>query len=423
MRRRVIRVALVAALVSLILVAVPLAIGIRISFFADERAELERTALAAAVQVGPDFTAGDPVELPAAAADRQLAVYDRTLRLRAGTGPQIADDSTRAGLAGHAVLGESAGSLIAAVPVASSEQVIGVVRASSPVSAVWTRIALAWLAVLGGAVVALLIGAGVATWQARRLSAPLESLARIADAVTAGDLSARANPTGIAEVDALATAQNTMVERLSRVLDHAHRFATDAAHQLRTPLAGLRLTLETAQTDPATDTRHAVDDALRQTSGLQRTVQDVLELSRVPTEDHRGALATLTDLFAETEHRWHGLLAGTGRRIVFTVEPSVGGRRVPLAGCRQILDVLLDNAHTHGHGTVRVTAHDVLDTTAIDVEDEGSISTPAPALFRRDAGIGLSLARSLTEAAGGRLTLARCSPTRFCLLLPGERPG
>ncbi|WP_427896165.1 histidine kinase dimerization/phospho-acceptor domain-containing protein [Kribbella sp. GL6] len=420
MRRRVVRVALAAALVSLVLVAVPLAIGIRISFLADERAELERSALAAAVQVGPDFTAGDPVELPRPATDGQLAVYDRTLRLRAGTGPQSADDTTRAGLAGHVVQGSYAGSLVVAVPVASSEHVIGVVRASSPMSAVWTRIVLAWLAVLGGAVVALLIGIAVATWQARRLSAPLESLARTADAVTAGDLSARANPTGIAEVDALANAQNAMVDRLSRILDHARRFATDAAHQLRTPLAGLRLTLETADTDPAADPRLAVADALRQTDSLQNTVQDVLELSRLPADGPRGALVPIAALFAETEHRWHGLLADTGRRLVLTVEPPVGERLVPLATCRQILDVLIDNAHTHGQGTVRVTALDVLDTTAVDVEDEGSLTTPAPALFHRGTHIGLSLARTLTESAGGRLTLADPSPTRFRLLLPND---
>ncbi|GAA3092070.1 signal transduction histidine kinase [Kribbella aluminosa] len=426
MRRRVVRVALAAALVSLILVAVPLAIGIRISFFADERAELERAALAAAVQVGPDFAANDPVELPRPTTDGQLAVYDRTLRLRAGTGPQVADDSTRAGLAGHVVQGEAAGSLVVAVPVASSEAVIGVVRASSPVSAVWTRIVLAWLAVLGGAVVALLIGVTVATWQARRLSAPLESLARTADAVAAGDLSARATPTGIAEVDALANAQNTMVERLGHVLDHARHFAADAAHQLRTPLAGLRLTLETAQTDPDADTRGAVDDALQQTGALQRTVQDVLELSQLPADEPHGPLGTIGELFTETGHRWHGLLAERGRRLVFTIEDQVELRAVPLANGRQILDVLLDNARTHGHGTVRVAARDVLDTTAVDVQDEGSIGADVPDIFRRGqrsgngsgSGIGLALARNLAESMGGRLVVASAAPAVFRLFLP-----
>ncbi|GAA1107598.1 HAMP domain-containing sensor histidine kinase [Kribbella jejuensis] len=427
MRRRVSRVALAAVLVSLVLVAVPLAIGIRISFFADERAELERAALAAAVQVGPDFAGGDPVELPATTTDGQVAVYDRTLKLRAGTGPQVADGPTRAGLAGKVVQGQSDGSLVVAVPVASSEQVIGVVRASSPISGVWSRILLAWLAVLGGAVFALLIGVGVASWHAKRLSAPLESLARIADAVTAGELSARAEPSGIAEVDTLANAQNTMVERLAQVLDHARHFAADAAHQLRTPLAGLRLTLETALTDPAVDARHTIDEALRQTDELQRTVQDVLQLSHLPTGGPQVRLGTISGLFSETESRWHGLFAEQGRRIVFIGEDAVVRRAVPLANCRQVLDVLLDNALTHGRGTVRVTAHDLFDTTtAVDVEDEGSITADTPDIFLRGnhagtdqgSGIGLALARKLAESIGGRLVLASSSPTRFRLLVP-----
>jgi signal transduction histidine kinase len=410
----------------LVLVAVPLAIGIRISFFTDERTELERSALAATIQVGPDFAGNDPIELPASSTDGQVAVYDKSLKLRAGSGPQGADDPTRAALAGHVVQGESGGSLVVAVPVVSNEQVIGVVRASSPISGVWTRVLLAWLAVLGGALVALTIGVAVATWQARRLSAPLESLARIADAVAAGDLSARAESSGIAEVDTLAHAQNTMVERLSHVLDHARHFAADAAHQLRTPLAGLRLTLETAQTDPTADARVAVDEALIQASELQRTVHDVLELSRLPADSPRGPLGTVGELFAETEHRWHALLAEQGRRIVFTSDGPVTNRAVPLANCRQILDVLLDNARTHGRGTVRVSARDVFDATAIDVGDEGNLTVDDTDIFRRGtrggtdhgAGIGLALARNLAESCGGRLVLASSSPTDFRLLIP-----
>lgn len=430
MRRRVSRVALAAVLVSLVVVAVPFAIGIRISFFADERTELERAALAAAVQVGPDFTGNDPVELPSPTTDGQIAVYDQSLHLRAGVGPQVADEPTRAGLAGHVVQGESGDSLVVAVPVASTEQVIGVVRASSPISGVWNRIILAWLAVAGGALVAMLVGIAVATWQARRLSAPLEALAKTADAVAAGDLSARAVRSGIAEVDALAHAQNTMVERLSGVLNHARHFAADSAHQLRTPLAGLRLTLEAAQAEPALDARTALDEALLRTTDLQRTVQDVLELSRLQAEGPRGSIEKL---FADAEQRWHGLLAERGRRIALSVDESAAGRSVPLANCRQIIDVLVDNARVHGRGTVEVVAHDVLDATAIDVKDEGTIAADAAEICPRSGqatsdptqgtGIGLTLAKDLAESCDGRLVLAASSPTTFRLLIPDHGPA
>ncbi|GAA1560545.1 HAMP domain-containing sensor histidine kinase [Kribbella hippodromi] len=425
MRRRVSRVAIAAVLVSLILLAIPFAIGIRVSFFAGERSELERAALAAAVQVGPDFTANDPVELPPAMTDGQVAVYDRSLHLRAGSGPAVADGTTRAGLEGHVVQGQSGDSLVVAVPVASSEKVIGVVRASSAVGGVWNRILLAWLAVLGAVVVALLVGVGVATWQARRLSAPLEALARTADAVTAGDLFARADLSGIREVDAVARAQNTMVERLSAVLGQARHFAADAAHQLRTPLAGLRLTLESAQSEPAAEAHAALAGALQRTGELQQTVQDVLDLSRSSADGPRGVLGTVESLLADAEHRWHGLLAEHGRRITFEADAAVADRNIPLANCRQILDVLIDNARTHGQGTIQVQAHDTFDATTIDVADEGTIDSDSAQLFDpkpHHAGprIGLRLARELVEVCGGRLVLAAGAPTTFRVLIPGE---
>lgn len=429
MRRRVSRVAIAAVLVSLVLLAVPFAVGIRVSFFADERSELERAALAAAVQVGPDFTGNDPVELPPAITDGQVALYDKALRLRAGTGPQTADAPTRAGLSGRVVQGRSGDSLVVAVPVASSEQVIGVVRASSPISGVWTRIFLAWLAVLGAVGVALLVGVAVAGWQARKLSAPLEALARTADAVAAGDLLARAELSGIPEVDTVARAQNTMVERLSSVLGRARHFAADAAHQLRTPLAGLRLTLEAAQTEPASRAHTALGDALQRTGELQQTVQDVLDLSRSPADGPRGVLGTVESLFTDAEQRWHGLLADQGRRIEFSIGETVAGHTLPLANCRQIVDILIDNARVHGRGTVAVRTDDVFDALAIDVTDEGTVLADTTGLFRGGvpegdghASIGLHLAKDLAEACDGRLVLAAASPATFRLLLPDHTP-
>jgi len=91
MRQRVVRVAVVAVAVALVLFAVPLAITIRSAFFTQERGELERAALAAAVRVGPQFATGDQVELPATEADTSVGVYDMKFQLRAGRGPTVAD--------------------------------------------------------------------------------------------------------------------------------------------------------------------------------------------------------------------------------------------------------------------------------------------------------------------------------------------
>ncbi|MET7618030.1 HAMP domain-containing sensor histidine kinase [Streptomyces sp. NPDC005408] len=425
MRQRVVRVALVAALVALALLAVPLAVVIRASFFADERGELEREATAAAVRVSPDFAAGDPVELPRGQSEGQLGVYDLGLRLRAGTGPAAADSVTRRAVAGSVVQRQIGGELVAAVPVSSDERVIGVVRASTSTQSVWNRILLAWGALLGAALLALGAAVLVARWQARALSAPLESLSRTSQAIAAGDLTARAAHSGITEIDQVAGAHNAMVERLAHLLQHERHFTANASHQLRTPLTGMQLGLETALATDGTDLRAALEEALEQSHHLQRTIDEVLQLATAePTSATRAGAQAAGELLEQAERRWHGPLAREGRRIEFVLDPATATLPVPGRTTDQILDILLDNARRHGSGTVTVSLRDIGAALALDVSDEGTLSVDAKALFDRGTttgpgqGIGLSLAADLAESAGARLSLTRTAPTRFTLLLP-----
>src|SRR5882757_3980422 len=245
MRKRVVRVALWAVTVALVLLAVPLAVAIRASFFTEEHGELERDALAAAVRVGPQFATGDAPELPAGQSDGRLGVYDLTLRLRTGTGPATADATTRAALAGT-VADHTGGDIVVAVPVYNGERVIGVVRTSTDAQSVWNRVLLAWAALLGAALFALGVAVLVARNQARALTAPLEALSGTSRAVADGDLTARAGTSGIAEIDQVALTHNDMVQRLAHLLQRERDFTANASHQLRTPLTGLQLGLESA---------------------------------------------------------------------------------------------------------------------------------------------------------------------------------
>ncbi|MEU9453043.1 HAMP domain-containing sensor histidine kinase [Streptomyces sp. NPDC048277] len=432
MRQRVVRVALTAALVAVVLLAVPLALAIRSSLYADQRDTLERSALAGAVRVSPDFVTGDPVELPAPPAGGRLGLYDPHLRLRAGSGPRPGDTPVRHALAGEVVRERADGDLVVTVPVAHAEQVIGVVRASSPAAAVRDRVLTAWALLLAVAVLALAVAVLVARRQARALAAPLEDLSRHCRAVTGGDLTARAAPSSIAEIDQVARTHNEMLHSVSELLRHERDFTANASHQLRTPLTGLQLALEAglAQEDDAR-LRPVLAEALATTQRLHHTVEEVLRLSR-SGEAARPAAATtgVRQLLRETEERWHGLFAQDGRRLECDTQDAPADARIPGAPVAEVLGILLDNARVHGRGTVRVTVRDLDDALAFDVSDEGAVTEEPSRLFGRGrtgngegTGIGLSLARDLAVSLGGRLSLTGRHPATFTLLLPVGQDG
>ena len=412
--------------VALVLFAVPLAIMVRSAFFTQERVELERAALAAALRVGPQFATGDQVELIAAAAHNPVGVYDLQMRLRAGKGPGTADPVTRGAARGDVADGRIGTDLVVAVPITSGENVVGIVRASVAVTAVWTRVMLAWLAMAALAVTALLVAILVARRQARLLSEPLEALSTVSRRIADGDLTARAEPNVIPEIHQVSQTHNAMVGRLTEMIDQERHFSANASHQLRTPLTGLQLGLDAALTNPPADLRPVLFTAAEQVRELHRTVDEVLALARLGSDQWLVATPrALAQLMDEVETRWHGALAAQGRRLLVILEPDLTAIEVPGSLITQILNVLIDNALRHGTGAVTLTAREISDALAVDVGDEGSITIEPSLVFDRGTsgdegqGIGLALARSLAEASGGRLVLARRSPATFTLFLPG----
>jgi signal transduction histidine kinase len=183
--------------------------------------------------------------------------------------------------------------------------------------------------------------------------------------------------------------------------------------------------LEIALDDAGQDLRGAVVTAIEDTDRLQRTIEDLLKLARDSTRVTDPL--DLAPLLDEIEDTWLRRLAGQGRALRIVSSAQLPTARASAAAVRQVLSVLLDNAASHGSGTVTVAVRDAGDAVAIDVSDQGKgISNPPSQLFTRRAngatghGIGLALARSLAEAEGGRLSLSRPSPPTFTLHIPAD---
>jgi signal transduction histidine kinase len=429
MRRGITRVALITAVLAVLVFGVPLAYVMNRLLLGDEQAELERLALTAAVSVPAGVaTRGDPVELPKTEKSVDLGVYDATGRRIAGTGPSRLGAGDRSALRGTLSDKGTDRNLVVAVPVSQNEQVVAVVRASSPRAAIAAQSRSVWAAMVGLALLAFAAALGLASVQARRLARPIEQIEEVAEKLGGGDFSVRAEATGIEETDRVAVALNKTAERLGDVVARERAFAAHASHQLRTPLTGLRLTLDTALNTPGADVTEAARSAIQTADELSRTVDDVLSLSRAGVEPARPL--DLTVLLVDAERRWHGLLAAEGRPLrLHTDAPPLA--RASEAAVRQIVDVLIDNAYRHGRGAVVITAREANEAAAIDVQDDGSTTgldlLPDATTARTwSAGqrLGLSLARSLAEAEDGRLVHARTEEhTRLTLLLPSATPG
>ena len=401
MRRRILGVAVTAAVVAIALFALPLGVAVRQLYFTEEQGELERAALRAIAVVDPAFAGGDQIELPPTEGDLSVAFYGVTGKRVVGAGPPVADASVRAALGGQVIQRNDAGYLVAVVPVSSGEQVIGAVRAATPVVDVWRRTLLTWAVMVALALTAIGVAVFVARRQARQLSSPLEALAGAARTLGDGDFSVRTPSSLVPEIDQTGEALNLTAERLGRLVERERTFSANASHQLRTPLTGLRLGLETALDGNHDQLREAAQDAIVSADELEGTIQELLTLARGADHGHGtgGTNATVvTALLSEIEQRWQASFAAKGRHVSASVEEETPSTSCSPAAIRQILDVLLENALQHGAGSVELLARESGAALAIDVRDEGSLAGSAHDVFERGYstgdghGIGLALA-------------------------------
>ncbi len=426
MRSRLVLAITGVAAAAVLLFAIPLALVLRSNYRDHELLRLPRDTVAAtrAIDVGP--ARRDPTEVPSSA--DALAVYNRAGHRIAGRGPKLADATVLEAIrSGRLADRRTDGELEVAVPLLANERVSGAVRAIRDGSEAASSTKHAWLALAGLAVGIVVLAAAAALLLSRRLAAPLERLSTDARRLGGGDFTVKSPRFGVVEADSVGDALEATAKRLGELVARERAFSADASHQLRTPLAALRIELEAMELrgDPPAE----VPRALAEVDRLQATIDTLLSVARDSMEGP--GETDIAPLLQEIEKRWHGPLAAQGRPLRVSDDGDDLVARASPGVVAEIVEVLLDNAYRHGSGAVSMTARAANGSVAVDVGDEGEgfSGDPEIAFTRRSGsenaegrGIGLDLARSLALAEGGKLLVTRATPRPVVTLLLSRKP-
>ena len=252
----------------------------------------------------------------------------------------------------------------------------------------------------------------------RRTAGPIGGVMDAAGKVTEGDLSARADVQGPADVRDLARSFNRMAERLEANEEQRRNLLADVAHELRTPLSVIRGRVEGMADglyEPGGDDLALIG---AETTVMARLLDDLQLLSNAEA----GALRLHRERIepgelietAEVAHRAEAAERGVALRI--ELEPGLPTLDVDRVRIGEVLANLISNAlrHTPAGGTVTVAADLDEGGVAFRVADTGEGIEPdelahvfdrfARSPESRGSGLGLAIAKSLVQAHGGTIS-------------------
>lgn len=267
----------------------------------------------------------------------------------------------------------------------------------------------------------IVVGFGGALVLGSYLQRRIQSISSSAEAIVLGDIRRRmpVAPRGD-EFDQLASTLNRMLDQIEGLLENLRQVSTDIAHDLRTPLARLRNSLERGTIGPG-EPEDLVADAIGQLDQVLSLFSAILRVAEVESGETKRFFGPvdLTAMLTDLAESYVPAFEDSGRTLLWSIEPDlqVDGDRELLA---QAMINLLENAqlHTPCDAIVRMSATSGGGTVFMQVADNGpgvpksDLDRVTKRFARLEAsrntpghGLGLSLVAAVAKLHGGRLEL------------------
>jgi two-component system OmpR family sensor kinase len=271
----------------------------------------------------------------------------------------------------------------------------------------------------------------ISAWTVSRTLSPVEAMAGLAEDWSERQLDARFDDRGSEnEIAHLGRTLNVLLNRVAGALRGEQRLTSELAHELRTPLSGIRGEAELVlMSSVEPDTRERLDRVVSLVDEMSTTITTLLEIAR-GEEDQVSARTSVDDIISAT-------LASTapdGQEVeIRRTDDASEGLRVNAStdGAARALSPLVENAVQHAHGQVTLSVKGGSRAVDITVSDDGPglpveggdseslFPAGARAPDSTGAGLGLALARRVARALGGDVTVTSVrAPTSFTLTLP-----
>jgi signal transduction histidine kinase len=391
------------AVTSIVLIAFLLPLGFMAQSLTEERAIAagRQDAQQAALFVD------DPVRLLATltdvnSGDRRTTVFTPTDQVLGA--PAVMSASVQLARTGRAFTANTTGGAEVLVPIAGAAGVT-VVRTFVPDSELRAGVYRAWAILLGVGLALLLVTALAGYRIASGLSRSVRDLADVAGRLGSGELTARVEPSGPAEVRSVGNVLNELGDQVENLLADERELLADLSHRLRTPITALRLDTD-ALTEP--EERERMDAHV---ADLVTAVDTVIEAAR----SHRRRAPARSDAAQVVRDRakfWAVLAAAQDRPFTVEVCDATAVVAASASGLGAGLDVILDNVfkHTDAGTSLSLSVTADAQTVNVTVADAGP-GMPDKQLASRgrsgsgSTGIGMDVARRTAERAGGSIKL------------------